>query len=107
MLPAVPGLSTVLLMQNIIKLSRLVLSCPILSWIHLIDVHQNIFFEMGEIRWRVRVTDNRCNGRKSWDENADVFRLQLLSYITQFLEVIFCANQPSITILARTKRLLL
>ena len=62
---------------------------------------------MGEIRWRVRVIDNRYNGRKSWDENADVFRLQLLSYITQFLEVIFCAKQPSITILARTKRRLL
>ena len=34
---------------------------PLLSWIHLIDVHQNVVFEMEKNRWRARVTDNRCN----------------------------------------------
>ena len=32
----------------------------LLSWIHLIDVHQNTVFEMGKNHWRSRVTDNRC-----------------------------------------------
>ena len=30
-------------------------------WIHLIDVHQNVVFEMGKNRCMARVTDNRCN----------------------------------------------
>ena len=34
---------------------------PLLSWIRLIDVHQNAVFEMGKNRWRARVTENRCN----------------------------------------------
>ena len=33
---------------------------PLLSWIRLIDVHQNTVFEMGKNRWRARVTENRC-----------------------------------------------
>ena len=33
---------------------------PLLSWIRLIDVHQNAVFEMGKNRWRARVTENRC-----------------------------------------------
>ena len=34
---------------------------PLLSWIRLIDVHQNAVFEMGKNRRRARVTGNRCN----------------------------------------------
>ena len=34
---------------------------PLLSWIHLIDVHQNVVFGMEKNCWRARVTDNRCN----------------------------------------------
>ena len=33
---------------------------PLLSWIRLIDVHQNVVFEMGKNRRRARVTGNRC-----------------------------------------------
>ena len=37
---------------------------PLLSWIRLIDVHQNVVFEMGKNRWRARVTENRCKNNK-------------------------------------------
>ena len=33
---------------------------PLLSWIHLIEVHQNVAFEMEKNRWGACVTDNRC-----------------------------------------------
>ena len=37
---------------------------PLLPWIHLIDVHQNVVFEMEKNRGRPRVPDNRCNRMK-------------------------------------------
>ena len=36
---------------------------PLLSWIRLIDAHQNAVFEMGKNRRRARVTGNRCKAR--------------------------------------------
>ena len=39
-----------------------------LSWIHLIDVHQNLVFEVAKNRWRARVTDNRCKRRCGEEE---------------------------------------
>ena len=37
----------------------------LLSWKHLIDVHQNLVFEMGKNRWGARVTGNRCKQQRS------------------------------------------
>ena len=51
---------------------------PLLSWIRLIDVHQNAVFEMGKNRWRARVTENRC---KLFDQMFD--GLQNLSNTTK------------------------
>ena len=41
---------------------------PLLSWICLIDVHQNAVFEMGKNCWRGRVTDNCCKAKEGLDE---------------------------------------
>jgi hypothetical protein len=34
---------------------------PLLSWKHLIDVHQKLIFKAEKNRWRARVTGSRCN----------------------------------------------
>ena len=45
---------------------------PLLSWIRLIDVHQNAVFEKGKNRRRARVTGNRCKlGRRNLGRQGD------------------------------------
>ena len=57
----------------------------LLSWKHLIDVHQNLVFEMGKNRWGARVTGNRCNAHPGLNVN------QIITFSSmQMFLLLFC-----------------